>query len=288
MILVIGAAGNIGFPIAKSLFKRNTKVRAFLHSEKSIERLKALGVPEVYIGDLRKKDDLQKAFKDCHSVFHVMPPFSEDEFEIGRQIIELACKAGIEHFVFNSVLHPQMREMPHHAKKLLVEEELVKSGLAFNIIQPAMLMQNILGFWNKMRADGIFPALSAPNKKLALIDTEDLGEAIANILTDKSLCNATFELAGPDTLTYEEMAAIISEELNKPIQIAHLDATKRQLFAKSQNWTPYASETFLKMLQHYDAHGFPGGNKLVLSTILKREPHSYRSFIKRLVSSDNQ
>jgi uncharacterized protein YbjT (DUF2867 family) len=64
-----------------------------------------------------------------------------------------------------------------------------------------VLMQNILGSWNKIRADGIFPALSAPNRKFALIDKEDLGEAIGNILIDKSLRNATFELACPDTLT---------------------------------------------------------------------------------------
>ena len=288
MILVIGAAGNIGFPTVKNLCKQDAMIRAFVHSKKSIARLKALGVTEVCIGDLRKRDDVHNALEGCHSVFHVMPPFSEDEFEIGRQIIELACKAGIEHFVFNSVLHPQIREMPHHAKKLLVEEELITSGLDFNIIQPAVLMQNILVSWNKIRADGIFPALSAPNKKFAQIDAEDLGEAIAHILIDKSLRNATFELACTDALTYEEMAAIISEELHKPIQIAPLDVTKRQLFAKSQNWAPYASETFLKMLEHYDAHGFPGGNRLVLSSILKREPHSYRCFIKRLVHGSNR
>lgn len=288
MILIIGAGGNIGFPIVKSLSKQNARIRAFVHSEKSIESLKALGVTEFFIGDLRKKDDLYNAFKDCHSVFHVMPPFSEDEFEIGCQAIELACKAGIEHFIFNSVFHPQMREMSHHAKKLSVEEELIKSGLAFNIIQPAMLMQNILRIWDKILANGIFPALSAPNKKFALVDTEDLGEAIANIFVDKSLRNATFELAGPDTLTYEEMSVIIGEELNKPIQIAQLDIIKRQSFAKSQCRTSYAIEAFLKMLQHYDAHGFPGGNKLVLSSILKREPHSYRTFIKRLISGNNQ
>jgi uncharacterized protein YbjT (DUF2867 family) len=288
MILIIGAAGNIGFPIVKNLCKKNAKIRAFVHSEKSIERLKALGVTEIFIGDVRKKDDLHNALNGCHSVFHVLPPFSEDEFEIGRQTIELAREAGIDHFVFNSVLHPQLREMPHHAKKLLCEEELIKSGLAFNIIQPAMLMQNILGPWNKIRADGIFPGLSAPDKKFALVDTEDLGEAIANILVDKSLRNATFELAGPDTLTYEEMVAIISEELNKPIKIESLDENRRQLFTKSQNRSPYATETFLKMLRHYDAHGFPGGNKLVLSSILKREPNSYRKFIKRLISEKQQ
>ena len=84
MILIIGAGGNIGFPITKSLCKQNAMIRAFVHSESSSERLKALGVAEVFVGDLRKRDDLHNALKGCHSVFHVMPPFSEDEFEIGR------------------------------------------------------------------------------------------------------------------------------------------------------------------------------------------------------------
>ncbi|MFV0439215.1 MAG: NmrA family NAD(P)-binding protein [Desulfopila sp.] len=201
------------------------------------------------------------------------------------QTIELARAANIEHFVFNSVFHPQMREMPHHARKLLVEEDLITSGMAFNIVQPAMLMQNIVGFWKKICTDGTFPALSAPDKKFALVDVEDLGEAIANILMDKSLRNATYELAGADMLTYQEMAALISEELNRPIQLETLDENGRRRISQSQNWTPYATETFLTMLQHYDAHGFPGGNKLVLSSILRREPNSYRKFIQRLITS---
>ena len=79
MILVIGAAGNIGFPTVKNLCKQDAMIRAFVHSKKSIARLKALGVTEVCIGDLRKRDDLHNALEGCHSVFHVMPPFSEDE-----------------------------------------------------------------------------------------------------------------------------------------------------------------------------------------------------------------
>ena len=49
MILIIGAAGNIGFPVVKSLCKQNAMIRAFVRSEKSIERLKALGVTEVCV-----------------------------------------------------------------------------------------------------------------------------------------------------------------------------------------------------------------------------------------------
>lgn len=283
MILIAGATGTIGFPVVKSLCARGASIRALVRSEKSSNRLKALGVTDVFLGDLRSRDDLSSALKGCRSFFHIMPPFSEDEFEVGRQVIEVARDAGIEHVVFNSVFHPQMSDMPHHAKKLRVEEELIKSGLDFNIIQPAMLMQNLLGSWTRVRDEAVFAALSAPDRRFALVDAEDVGEAIANVLTDKSLRNATFELAGPDTLTYEEMAAIIGRELETPIKVSVLDAGRRRSFAESQGWTAYAVETFLKMLEHYDAHGFPGGNRLVLAAILKREPQSYSGFIRGLV-----
>jgi len=283
VILIAGATGTIGLPVVKSLCERGESIRALVRSEKSSERLRALGVAEVSVGDLRNRADLRSALNGCHSFFHVMPPFSEDEFEVGRQAVEVACGTGVEHIVFNSVFHPQMSDMPHHAKKLRVEEQLIKSGLDFNVIQPAMLMQNILGSWNRVRDEAVFPALSASDRKFALVDAEDVGEAIANVLTDKTLRNATFELAGPDTLTYEEMAGIIGRELETPIRVSVLDSDRRRSFAESQGWTPYAVETFLKMLEHYDAHGFPGGNELVLAAILKREPQSYRGFIRGVV-----
>ena len=284
MILVAGAAGTIGLPVVKSLCERGASIRAFVRSQTSSERLKVLGVADVFVGDLRSREDLRGALKGCHSFFHVMPPFSEDEFEVGRQAIQVACEAGVEHIVFNSVFHPQMSDMPNHAKKLRVEEQLIKSGLDFNVIQPAMLMQNILGSWNRIRDDAVFPALSAPDRRFALVDAKDVGEAIANVLTDASLRNATFELAGPDTLTYEGMAEIIGRELGTPIRVSVLDSDRRRSFAESQGWTSYAAETFLKMLEHYDAHGFPGGNRLVLAAILKREPQSYRGFIRGVVA----
>ncbi len=38
------------------------------------------------------------------------------------------------------------------------------------------------------------------------------------------------------------------------------------------------------MCDHYDAHGYPGGNPLVLRTILGREPTGYRAFAERFAS----
>ena len=288
MVLIMGATGNIGLPVAKNLCKKNENVKVLIRSEKSASILKSIGVQEICIGDFRNEVDLKNALQGCRSVFHVMPPFSEDEFEIGEKIISLATESGVEHFVFNSVLHSQIREMPHHFQKNRVEEVLINSGLDFNIIQPAMLMQNISSFWDKLILDKTYRAISSPKKKFALVDNEDVGEAISNILLDKTLRNAIFEFASPDILTFEEMACIIGEEMSSVLNIVSMDVGTRKQFAESQNWSPYAVDTFLKMLHHYDNYGLSGGNKLVLSTILKREPTTYRSFIKRLLTSEKK
>jgi uncharacterized protein YbjT (DUF2867 family) len=286
MIGVIGGSGNIGAPTIRNLVKRGASLRALTSSSNSAERLKALGVSEVVVGDFRNGQDLRRVFQDCVSIFHVIPPFTEEEVEIGFRVIAAAREAGVEHIVFNSVFHPQMRKMDHHARKLLVEEAVIESGLAFNIIQPAMLMQNVQGVWRKIRSEGIYPALASPDKKLCLIDAEDLGEAIAKVLIDPGLRGAIFELAGPDALTFMEMAAVISEELNRPVQVKPLDENQRKAFASSQGWGKDASKAFLSMCRHYDDHGFPGGNPLMLTALLGRPPGTYRSFIRRLIATD--
>jgi len=286
MILMIGASGNIGIPIIRYLTMKGEKIRAFVHSQKSVEIMRALGVTETFVGDFRKDSDLCKAMEGCFSLFHVAPPFSDDETEIGYRVIENARVSGVEHIVFTSALHSQLRKMDHHAQKLLVEEAIIESGLSFNIVQPAMLMQNIQHVWQKIKKESVFPVFFAPNKKLALVDTEDLGEAIANILTDPTLRNATFELVGPDALTSEEIASIVSEELGRPLPIKIMDYKIGEAFARSQNWSPYAVQAFLKMNQYYDDHGFSGGNSLVLTSILKRSPNNYRSFIQRFIAAE--
>ena len=285
MIGVIGGSGNIGAPTIRNLVKRGASLRALTSSSNSAERLKALGVSEVVVGNFRNSPDLRRTFQDCLSIFHVVPPFTEDEVEIGFRVIAAAQEAGVEHIVFNSVFHPQIRKMDHHVRKLLVEEAVIESGLAFNIIQPAMLMQNVQGVWRKVRSEGVYPVIASPDKKLRLIDAEDLGEAIAQVLIDPGLRGAIFELSGPDALTFVEMAAVISEELNLPVKVKPLDENQRKAFASSQGWGNYASEAFLGMCRHYDDHGFPGGNPLVLTAILGRPASTYRNFIRRLIAT---
>jgi uncharacterized protein YbjT (DUF2867 family) len=286
MIAVIGGSGKIGSPIIRNLAENRIATRALTSNTKSADRLQALGATEVVIGDFRKDGDVRRAIQGCTSIFHVVPPFCEDEVEIGYRIIRTAREVGVEHIVFTSVLHPQLREMTHHARKLLVEEAVIESGLEFTIIQPAILMQNIQGVWEKIRSEGTYPVFSSPEKKMRMVDAEDLGEAIAKVLTDDNLRGGTYEMSGPEALTFTEMASVISEELHRSVRIIPLDEKAREAFARTQGWKNYASEAFKKMCDHYDKYGFPGGNHLVFTCILGRSPTDYRSFVKRMIAGN--
>ncbi len=285
MILIVGASGAVGIPTIKALVKRNADLRALTSNEKSAANLRDIGVGETQVGDFRSNDDVKRAMTGVDSVFLVTPRFTEDEAEIGLRVVAAAREEGVGHFVFSSAFHPQMTKMNHHWTKLLIEEAVIESGLDFTILQPAMFMQNVAVEWPVIVEKGIYSRPYSPDRKMALVDTADLGEAGAIVLTEPGYKGATFELCGPDSLTQAEMAAILSGFLGKPIQAVQRDLGEWEVWARERNWSAWGIDTYLKMANHYDTHGYPGGNPLVLRTILGREPGNYRDFAQRFVTA---
>jgi uncharacterized protein YbjT (DUF2867 family) len=290
MIVMIGASGQIGTPTIRHLVRKGARIRALTSNAGSAERLRARGVAESVVGDFRKDEDVRRVVDGATTVFHVCPRFTEDEPEIGRRVVAAARACGVGHFVYISVFHPQLQRLVHHWRKLQVEEIVIESGIPFNIIQPSIFMQNInTGFqasWQTIRDEGVYAAPFSADRKIRLLDTEDLGEATANVLTDARLRGATFELGGPDSLTLAEMAGIISEELGRSVKVVALNDGQRKALAEKQGKTTYAIEGWQTMWRHYDEHGFPGGNPTVLASLLGRQPTGYREFIKRLIAED--
>jgi uncharacterized protein YbjT (DUF2867 family) len=283
-ILITGASGAVGVPTIRHLVKRGAKIRALTSKEGSAAHLKSLGVAETVVGDLTSDADVARAVKGAASVMHIPPRFREDEATIGLRVLKAAQAEKVGHFVFCSVFHPQMRDLDHHANKLLVEEALIDSGLPFTILQPASFMQNLRVEWPAIKDRGVYLRAYSAKQKMALIDTDDLGEAAARVLTDPQYRGGVFELCGPDRLTNEEMAAIISEAWGKPIRADKQSLDDWKAWAAGRGWKPWSIEAYMKMCRHYDAHGYAGGNPVVLSAILGRAPGGYRAFVKRFLA----
>jgi uncharacterized protein YbjT (DUF2867 family) len=156
MILVTGAGGKTGQAVIKALSKNNRKIRAFIHNAAKTEYIKSLGASEIMVGDLLDEEAVNRATKDVRAIYHICPNVHPNEIEIGHLMLDVARKNGAEHFVFHSVLHPQIEAMPHHWQKMQVEEKIFASGLAFTILQPTMYMQNILGYLDPIKRDGVY------------------------------------------------------------------------------------------------------------------------------------
>jgi uncharacterized protein YbjT (DUF2867 family) len=280
MILITGAAGKTGRAVIRALIARGETVRALVHRSEQVRPLEALGAREVLAGDMRDQATMERAAYGVRAIYHICPNISPDEVAIGQAAITAARSAGVEHFVYHSVLHPQTEAMPHHWQKLRVEEKLFESGLPYTILQPSAYMQNVLAHWEQILAQGVYPVPYALETRLGMVDLEDVAAAATVVLTQPGHAGATYELASAEALTQVEVAAILSRQLGRPV---HAEVVSRQAWkerAQASGLGEYQVQTLLKMFDYYERYGF-WGNPRVLSWLLGRPPAPFAAFVAR-------
>jgi uncharacterized protein YbjT (DUF2867 family) len=284
MILVTGAAGKTGRAILRALQACELPTRALVHRPEHAQGLAALGVQQVVAGDMRDPATMGTATRGVRAVYHICPNMSPDELAIGKVATRAARAAGVEQFVFHSVLHPQTEAMPHHWQKLRVEELLFETGLAYTILQPAAYMQNTLAYWQRIVVEGVYAVPYAVDTKLGMVDLEDIAAAAAIVLTGPDHAGATYELAGGEPLTPAQIAAILEKELGRPVQAEAVPLDVWERGARASGLGDYQVETLLQMFRYYERNGF-WGNPHVLGWLLGRPAVNFEDWIRRTVAA---
>jgi len=284
MILITGAAGKTGRAIIQALNTRGAAVRALIHRPEQAHLAQESGAQEVVVGDMRLCATMDQATQGARAVYHVCPNVSPDEVSIGQAAIMAARAAGVEHFVYHSVLHPQTEAMPHHWQKLRVEERLFESGLPCTILQPTAYMQNVLAHWDSILTQGIYPMPYAVETRLSLVDLRDVAEAAAIVLTEAGHVGATYELVGTEAMSQAEVARVLGQQLGRPVraQTTSIEAWGQQ--ARASGLGDYQVKTLIKMFRYYERYGFQG-NPRVLGWLLRRTPTTLAAFVKSQVSN---
>jgi uncharacterized protein YbjT (DUF2867 family) len=281
MILLTGAGGKTGKALVRALSKVEN-VCALVHRKEQIAVLKSLGAEKIILGDMRDDDAIRYGMQGVRAVYHVCPNMSPDETVIGELVIDEARKAGVEHFVYHSVLHPQTEKMAHHWQKMRVEEMVLESGLPFTILQPAPYMQNLLAGWKSIVEDGVLRVPYSVNSKFSFVDLEDVTEAAKMVLTKPNHTNAIYELAGTLPMSHAEVAEIFGDVLKHHVRAEREEIKSWRLRAVQSGMGEYTVETLVKMFEYYEQWGLVG-NLNVLRWLLKREPTSFETFIQRVM-----
>ena len=280
MVLVTGAAGKTGRAVIKSLTKQGQSVRAFIHKPEQSASVTKAGAEEVCIGDIRNETDLGHACHGIRAVYAIIPNMCPDESEVGKGVLNAARSAAVKHFVYHSVLHPQVEDMPHHWQKMRVEALLFESGLEFTILQPAAYMQNVLAYWQAITESGVYSVPYHVNTRLGMVDLHDVADAAAKVLTEAGHQGATYELAGGERLSQVEVAHIISQAVGKEVRAEETSHDTWEERARKTGMDEYSIATLLKMFRYYENYGF-WGNATVLTRLIRRPPATFEAFIWR-------
>jgi NAD(P)H dehydrogenase (quinone) len=284
MILVTGAGGKTGRAVVAALVARGQEVRAWLHSPSRAAELIALGVRDTVTGSMADPDVFRQAVAGCDAIYLICPNVSIDEELFGRNAIAAAQGAGLRRFVYHSVLHPQVEAMPHHWRKMRVEELLFASGLDVTILQPTAYMQNLLAGWSGIVNDGVLRAPYPITAPISLVDLDDVAQIAAAVLSEHGHTGAVYELAGTMPLTQVEVAVILSAALGRTVAAEAEPVEAWDGRAQSAGLGATERDTLAKMFRYYAAYGLKG-NPNVLTWLLGRPPTSLAAFAIRTVQA---
>ena len=145
--------------------------------------------------------------------------------ENSKILVYAAKQAGVRRIVHISITNPS-RESPlgYFKGKALVEEAIIGSGMAYNIIRPTLifgaedvLINNIAWFLRK------FPVFAVPGDgeyRVQPVHVEDVAEMAAGAAEHSE--NTVQDCVGPETYTYEQLIRLVAASVGSRAKIAHL------------------------------------------------------------------
>jgi uncharacterized protein YbjT (DUF2867 family) len=223
-VLVAGATGRLGGPLADRLIDRGHRVRALTRNPGTgaAERLRRRGA-DVMAGDLDDPPSLRRAAAGADAVFVLSTPHHgtgpDGETRQAIALADAAVATGAGYLVYASAAGAgQARGVPMLDSKRRVEEYLATLPVPHAVIAPAYFMDNLAYPWNMaVLWFGHWPIPLPPERPVQLIPASDAARFAALVIERPGeFAGRRLELAS-DEVTGPQAARILSAVLHRPI-----------------------------------------------------------------------
>lgn len=168
------------------------------------------------------------------------------------RIIEAATEVGISRFLLMSANGVKEPGTPYQVSKYRAERALETSGLDFTIFRPSVIFGDPRGtieFATQLYRDMVVPPLpavgfytgSGASKGEVLMSpvfVEDVAKAFVVALEDESTIGQTYELGGPDVLSWTDMLERVAEAGGKRKRILPMPIGMMNIAATLLDWLP--------------------------------------------------
>jgi uncharacterized protein YbjT (DUF2867 family) len=276
MILVTGASGNVGGQVLDAVMKGGSRVKALYRSEKDAGSAGAGA--QIAIADFSDRASMDRALQGVDQVFLVCGPVPE-LVELESKAIEACRAAGVQHVVLNSALGAGVFDASFPRWHAEVEKVLAASGLRYSIIRPNSFMQNIVNYFAPtIRTQGAFYS-SMGKARVSFIDTRDIGAFVAKLFANPAHWGKTYELNGPEALTYAEVAELVTRSTGVPARYVDIPVAQQRQAMLDQGMPAWQVDALVD-LQRYYTEGRGGEVDSVFADVVGRQPVRLAEFLK--------
>jgi uncharacterized protein YbjT (DUF2867 family) len=268
VILVTGGTGFVGGYVVHALRARDLPVRALARDPAKAARLESWGV-ELARGDMADPDSVRRALEGCDAVVHLVAirQGPERDFERimiagTRDLVAAATAAGVRRFVHMSALgtgEDTKDLVPYYRAKWEMEQTVKDAGVEHVIFRPSFVFGRdggILPTFRKLaRIAPVTPIIGSGKQRIQPIWGDDVGAYFAEAVDKPDAANRTFELGGPDAVTWNEFWARLKRTLGLRRPSIHVPVGLMRVNALVTERLPGnipLTRDLLKMLEHGD------------------------------------
>lgn len=270
-ILVTGATGTVGSALVPALHDSGAQVRAMTRNPDYM-----LPGVQTVLADLHDPRSISAAIDGVDAVF-LNSPSTEDAAALQMRFLDLTAKAGIGKVValsqYGASADSPVRFLRWHAQ---VEEHLRTLDISATVLRPNLYLQSLLAFADTI-AQGI---LAAPigTAAVSAIDTRDIADAAAAVLTSDDHDNETYTLTGPRAITHSQIADALSAATGS--SIAFQDLPPEHFTAALGNYVPqWQLEGLVEDYAHY-SRGEASGVTTTIADLTGRPARDIADFAR--------
>ncbi|HZP75852.1 MAG TPA: complex I NDUFA9 subunit family protein [Pseudolabrys sp.] len=254
LVTIFGGSGFLGRHLVRALAKRNYRIRVAVRRPDLTGHLQPLGrVGQIHAvqANLRNAASVEMAARDSEVIVNLVAVLFEggrQRFDalhsFGAEQVALAAAAHGARMVQVSAIGADEHSSSHYARSKAAGEKMVLAAMpSATIVRPSIMFGPEDDFFNRFaalaRMSPVLPLIGGGTTRFQPVFVGDVATAIADAVDGKTQGGATYELGGPDVLTFRALMNYVLGTIERkrllvpiPFGIAKLQASLLQFLPK--------------------------------------------------------
>jgi len=234
VLLLTGATGSIGSRLLPLLLERDEEIRCLVREPRRLGERRV--DVQIALGDLGEMSDpylVRQALRGIDTVVHLaatirdQPPHRIEELNglATVRLLRAAERTGVRRFVFFSALDAGSAQRTRFFRaKWLAERAVCSSGLETTVFAPSIVYDHSDPWVTLLRRFSFLPVMPVSGgggARFQPIWAADTARCVDAALVGGER-RARYELAGPETLSYDDMSDLVSRAAGRPRPLLHI------------------------------------------------------------------